>query len=49
MNRRKVRRVELNVGTLNVGMMTGKGRALPDVMTKGVEIVLRKGLLDRVR
>ena len=34
MNRRKVKRVELKVGTLNVGMMTGKGRELADGMER---------------
>ncbi|XP_051780692.1 uncharacterized protein LOC127527100 [Erpetoichthys calabaricus] len=32
--RRKVKRVELRVGTLNVGSMTGKGRELADMMKR---------------
>ena len=34
MNRKKATRVELKVGTLNVGMMTGKSRELADVMER---------------
>ena len=34
MSRRKVKRVELKVGTLNVGTMTGKSRELADVMER---------------
>ena len=32
MNRKKAKRVELKVGTLNVGTMTGKSRELTDMM-----------------
>ena len=34
MNRKKATRVELKVGTLNVGTMTGKSRELADVMER---------------
>ena len=34
MNRRKVKRVELKVGTLHVGMMMGKNRVLSYVMER---------------
>ena len=34
MNRKKAMRVELKVGTLNVGTMTGKSRELADVMER---------------
>ena len=33
-NRKKATRVELKVGTLNVGTMTGKSRELADVMER---------------
>ena len=33
-NRKKVMRVELKVGTLNVGVMMGKSRELADVMER---------------
>ena len=34
LNRKKVKRVELKVGTLNMETMTGKGRRLADVMER---------------
>ena len=34
MNRKKVTRVELKVGTLNMGTMTGKSRELADVIER---------------
>ena len=43
MSRRKVKRLELKVGTLNVGKMIGKSRKLADVMERSQVDVLCPG------